>query len=86
MKKGKGIGVDYGPNRTGEWEYTAYRPDKTYQTTPQNSGGCAVCHTVSNQALDWVFRSELHFENGGQGPPTDTVIHNYKFIPGELRV
>ena len=86
MKKGKGFGVDYGVNRTGEWEYTAYRPDKTYQTTPQNSAACAVCHSVSNQALDWVFRSELHFENAGQGPVTDAVIHNYKFIPGEFKV
>src|SRR5262249_46782567 len=26
MRKEKGFGVDYGPNRNGEWEYVAYHP------------------------------------------------------------
>jgi len=29
MRKEKGFGVDYGPNRNGEWEYVAYHPDGT---------------------------------------------------------
>src|SRR5262249_4769225 len=44
QRKEKGYGVEYQQNRNGEWEYVAYRPDKTYATTPQNSGSCAVCH------------------------------------------
>lgn len=86
MRKEKGFGTEYGLNQTGEWEYVAYRPDRTYQTTPQNSAGCAICHKVSNQAVDWVFRSNLRFNNDGEGPVTDGVIHNYKFVPGEIRV
>lgn len=86
MKKDRGLGEAYGPNRTGEWEYVAYRPDGTYQTTPQNSAGCAICHRVANQAVDWVFRSNLHFVNNGEGPTAEGVIYNYRFIPRELRV
>jgi plastocyanin len=86
MRKERGFGEAYGPNRTGEWEYVAYRPDRSYQTMPQASAGCAICHRVSNQSQDWVFRSELRFINDGQGPVTDAVIHNYKFVPGEIRV
>ncbi len=86
MRKERGFGEEYGPNRTGEWEYVAYRPNGTYQTAPSASAGCAICHKASNQAVDWVFRSNLRFNNGGEGPVTDSVIHNYKYIPGELRV
>ncbi len=86
MRKERGFGEAYGPNRTGEWEYVAYRPDRTFLTAPQASAACAICHRVSNQSEDWVFRSELRFINDGQGPLTDAVIHNYKFVPGEIRV
>lgn len=86
MRKERGFGADYGPNRTGEWEYVAYRPDRSFQTTPQASGNCAICHRGSNQAQDWVFRADLHFYNEGQGPETGALIHNYKFVPGEVKV
>ena len=29
MRKQKGFGEAYGPNRTGEWEYAEYRPDRS---------------------------------------------------------
>lgn len=86
MRKERGFGTAYGPNQTGEWEYVAYRPDRSYQTRPEASAGCAICHRVSNQSQDWVFRGELHFANQGQGPTTDAVMHNYRFVPGEIRV
>lgn len=59
MKKGEGFGEAYGPFRSGEWEYTAYRPDKSYQTTPQNSTACSACHVAAGKENDWVFRPEL---------------------------
>src|SRR5919204_5716551 len=32
MRKEHGFGEAYQASRTGEWEYVAYRPDRTYQT------------------------------------------------------
>lgn len=85
MRKERGFGVEYGPNRNGEWEYVAYRPDGTYQTTPQNSASCAICHLQGGAAKDWVMRASLNF-TGGSGAVPDAVMKNYKFVPGELRV
>lgn len=86
MRKEQNFGEAYGPNRTGEWEYVAYRPDGSLQTTPQNSFGCAICHRQAGPGKDWVFRNALRFHNGGQGPVPDFIIKNYKYVPGTLRV
>lgn len=85
MRKEKGFGVDYGPNRNGEWEYVAYRPDGTYNTTPQNSFSCAICHLQATQWRDWVFRAGLHFD-GGSGANPGAVMRDYTFVPGTLHV
>ena len=85
MRKEKGFGVDYGPNRNGEWEYVAYHPDGTYQTTPPNSFSCALCHLQASQGKDWVFRAALHFNNASGGVPGG-VIKNYQFVPGTMHV
>ncbi len=42
MRKEKGFGEAYGPNRTGEWEYVEYRADESYITTSRNSFACAM--------------------------------------------
>ncbi len=85
MRKEKGFGVDYGPNRNGEWEYVAYHPDGTYSTTPPNSFSCAICHLQAGQGKDWVFRAALHFNNASGGSP-GAVIKNYQFVPGTMHV
>ena len=85
MRKERGFGVAYGPNRTGEWEYVAYRPDGSHQTTPRNSFGCAQCHVQAGGARDWVFRHGAMLR-GGSGALPDAVIMNYRFVPGEIRV
>jgi plastocyanin len=85
MRKEQGYGTAYGPNRTGEWEYVAYRPDGTYQTTPQNSFGCAACHNQSNATKDWTFRTSQDY-TGNSGAVPDPTIVNYKFVPGAIRV
>ncbi|MBI4340620.1 MAG: cytochrome P460 family protein [Chloroflexi bacterium] len=62
MRKEQGFGEAYGPLRNGEWEYVAYRPDKTYQTKPENTASCASCHQAgAGKDNDWVFRTELFF-------------------------
>ena len=81
MRKEQGFGVEYGTIRTGEWEYVAYRPDKSLGTTPQNSGICANCHLQAGAGKDWVFRANLHF-NAASGAVPDGVMKNYKYLPG----
>lgn len=86
MKKERGFGGEYGPNRNGEWEYVAYRPDGSYQTTPQNSASCAICHLQAGAVNDWTFRVLPLYVKGASGAAADAVIRDYKFIPGVLRV
>src|SRR5256712_4970972 len=57
MKKDQGFGEAYQQFRTGEWEYVAYRPDKTYQTPPSGSATCSSCHQASHKDRDWTFRA-----------------------------
>ena len=85
MRKEKGFGAEYGPNRNGEWEYVAYRPDGTYQTTSQNSFSCAICHLQATQWRDWVFRGGLHFD-GASGANPSGVIRDYQFLPAAIHV
>ena len=85
MRKEAGFGVEYGDIRSGEWEYVAYRPDKSYGTTPQNSGGCSNCHLQAGGGKDWVFRANLHF-NAATGAVPDGVMKNYSYLPGALTV
>ncbi|HVR89222.1 MAG TPA: cytochrome P460 family protein [Candidatus Limnocylindria bacterium] len=62
MRKEPGFGEAYQQFRTGEWEYVAYRPDKSFQTPPQLTATCSSCHQASNKDRDWTFRAwELPF-------------------------
>lgn len=85
MRKEPGFGEAYQQNRTGEWEYTAYRPDGTYQTTPQNSFSCAICHSDAKKAHDWTFRSDLAVHQSSGAVP-QMVIKSYQFLPSTVRV
>jgi plastocyanin len=80
MRKERGFGADYKENRTGEWEYVAYRPDGSHQTPPQNSFSCAMCHLQVGQSKDWVFRGGLHFNKASGAIPYGTIQH-YRFVP-----
>jgi plastocyanin len=87
MRKERGFGVEYEQNRTGEWEYVAYRPDRTYNTEPRNSFSCAQCHLMATGARDWVFRSFMQFEGtSSTGEIPDGVLQQYLFIPSTIRV
>jgi plastocyanin len=61
MRKEEGFGEAYQDLRTGEWEYVAFRPDRSYLSPPQNTANCAACHLGSNEEKDWVFRADVLF-------------------------
>ena len=84
-RKERGFGEAYQHVRNGEWEYVAYRPDKTYQTMPQNSGACARCHLQAGVGKDWQFRMSLYFAKAGGDLPASTMQH-YRFLPGDIAV
>jgi len=55
MRKERGFGEAYQQNRTGEWEYTEYKPDRSYITPPQKSFACASCHVKAGADKDFVY-------------------------------
>jgi plastocyanin len=95
MRKERGFGVEYGPLRNGEWEYVAYNPDGTYNTPPQNTQSCALCHltggpfllTATSKSIgaqwDYVFRPDL-FISGGSGAVPKGVMQHYVFVPSVI--
>jgi plastocyanin len=85
MRKEPGFGVDYGPNRTGEWEYARYRPDGSPVLQPQETSQCAACHAGAGASRDWVFRANLHFGGATGAVPTAAVL-NGVFVPNTLNV
>src|SRR5262245_7595444 len=66
MCKEPGFDADYWNLRNGEWEYVAYRPDRSIATPPTGTFSCAACHLDAGQGRDWVFRTNL-FLNKGSG-------------------
>jgi plastocyanin len=85
MRKERGFGEAYGPNRTGEWEYVAYRPDGTYQTRPEGSFSCAICHTEAQKNNDFTYRTNLRIHNGSGAVP-HMVMTSYRYLPNTLRI
>lgn len=91
MRKEKGFGEDYQGLRNGEWEYVAYRPDKSVQTPPQNSASCAACHLAATAKKDFVFHPELFFtkERYAQTPSVgsnEVAMSSVAFYPNNLTV
>jgi plastocyanin len=91
MRKEQGFGVDYKQFQTGDWEYIAYRPDKTFQTAPQGTGSCAACHQASNKERDWTMRAwELPFTTRRAEAPIPGVneisLNRMAFFPATFNV
>lgn len=87
MRKYRGYGAEYGPNRTGEWEYVAYRADRTHLTPPRDSWTCASCHLQATESRDWVFRRNMIAERTAHtGAVPDVVLQQYAFLPSTVRV
>ena len=55
MRKEKGFGASYGPDRTGEWEYASYSPDGKLVTNAAQARACAQCHAKAGAAKDFVY-------------------------------
>lgn len=81
MRKGPGLGVDYGPNRNGDWAYTSYHTDGTIQTAPESSYTCARCHLQVGTGTDYVFRNIMHTDGASGAAPIGTIL-NYTFLFG----
>ncbi|MBI3695117.1 MAG: cytochrome P460 family protein [Acidobacteria bacterium] len=84
MRKERGFGTAYKEFRNGEWEYVSYRPDRTYQSAPSNTNGCASCH-MQAKTTDFVFRVN-QIASKASGTQPDNVMFNYKFVPNNMRV
>ena len=58
MEKRSGWGAEYPDNvRNGEWEYQAFKADKT-PNTAANLSACFTCHKPLDAAKDFVFTYE----------------------------
>jgi plastocyanin len=92
MRKEPGFGVEYQHLRTGEWEYVAFRPDKTVQTAPSGTHTCALCHQgAGEKPNDWVFRTNLvtQPDRYGRAPTvgaTDVLTSSMLFFPNAIKV
>lgn len=94
MRKEPGFGTRYQEQRTGEWEYVAFRPDGTFQTEAQNAVNCAACHTDAGPSRDWVYRANLFFTEASGGlpqvppdhPADQLIIDSYLYLPNETRI
>jgi plastocyanin len=94
MRKEPGFGTRYQEQRTGEWEYAAFRPNRTYLTEPTDTVRCAACHTDAGPSRDWVYRANLFFagESGAlpelpsDHPSEQPIIDSYFYLPETLRV
>jgi plastocyanin len=92
QRKEKGFGEAYLADRSGEWEYTAYRANGNVLTAPQNSNACSSCHLrQAGESVDYLFRMNLYFEGDAAlkapaSDPNNVSIFLYTFIPHELKV
>jgi plastocyanin len=92
MRKEKGFGAAYGPDRSGEWEYVAYRPDGTTMTAPARTNACASCHLRQAGAdADFVFRMDAYFNWPEALVPRDlgdnqVNVFLYTFFPAKRTV
>lgn len=88
MRKERGFGSKYKELRNGEWEYVAYRADKSVLTPPERTAACAACHMEAGQGKDWVFGAHRHTgEVVGANTATNTVtLNDYGYSPQVMTV
>ncbi|MCZ7357737.1 MAG: cytochrome P460 family protein [Candidatus Methanoperedens sp.] len=90
MRKELGFGAEYQNVRNDEWEYAAYRPNKTVLVPPQNTYACAACHLAAHDK-DYVFQKDLFFVPGKYGAlpvagQNEVFISSMSFRPATLQV
>lgn len=92
QRKEEGFGEAYLEDRSGEWEYVAYRPNGETFIPPERTNPCATCHlTQGGEGLDFVFRMNLLHEGEEALSPPEVAenvvpIDIYAFHPRTLTV
>ncbi len=92
MRKEEGFGEAYLEDRSGEWEYVAYRSNGDTFIPPQNTNNCASCHLrQAGESLDFAFRMAMFHdpEMAFTAPEVDENAVNvfiYEFMPMELTI
>jgi plastocyanin len=92
MRKEKGFGEAYKEDRSGEWEYVAYRADKSVQTPPRNTNACAACHLrQAGENVDFVFRTTAIGDSSELASPpkiadNQVQMFTYAFLPASMTV
>ena len=91
MKKDIDFGEAYQDQRSGEWEYVAYRPDGSGFIPPEQTNACAACHQIAGEDKDFVFRMGQFFDPDGFLTPPDVGeneinIFDYTFMPQVLEI
>lgn len=92
QRKEKGFGVDYQGDRSGEWEYVAYRGDKSVLTAPEHTNACSSCHLrQGGDTVDYLFRLDRFYHPDQADKPVtpgqnEVVIATYAFYPAKLTV
>jgi len=64
MRKEKGFGASYGPDRTGEWEYASYSPEGKLVTNAAQARACAQCHAKAGSERDFVYAGKFPASTG----------------------
>lgn len=92
QRKEEGFGEAYEEDRSGEWEYAAYRPTGEVFIPPSRTNACAQCHkNQAGEEADYVFRMNLYHD------PDEAFMHPvvennevsifiYEFMPMEITV
>jgi plastocyanin len=92
MRKEEGFGEAYLEDRSGEWEYVAYRPNGEHLIPPERTNNCASCHLrQAGESVDFAFRMAMFHdpEMAFVAPEVGANEINmfiYEFMPMELTV
>lgn len=92
MRKEEGFGEAYLEDRSGEWEYVAYRPNGEHLIPPERTNNCASCHLrQAGESVDFAFRMSMFHdpEVAFMVPETSTYevsMFIYEFMPMEFTV
>jgi ketosteroid isomerase-like protein len=57
MRRGAGLGAEYGAERAGEWAFASYRADGSVRVAFDKAERCAACHRNAGADKDFVFRT-----------------------------
>lgn len=92
MRKEEDFGEAYLDDRSGEWEYVAFRPNGDYLTPPERTNACAACHlNQAGASVDYAFRMPMFHDPEAAFTPPDVGenavnMFIYEFMPMEFTV